>query len=47
MPGFFDESHKIGGLVYDPTADLNEQAKEMVKTITEKLSEERKKIVDA
>jgi len=47
MPGFFDESHKIGGLMYDPTTDLNEQAKDMVKTITEKLSEERKKIVDA
>lgn len=46
LPGLFDESHKIGGLVYNPTGDLDEQAKAMIKTITEKLSEERKKIIE-
>ncbi len=46
LPGLFDESYKIGGLVYDPTSDINEQAMQMVKIMTEKLSEERMKLMD-
>lgn len=43
LPGLFDETHVIGGLVYNPNEDLNGQAIEMTKIIIEKLSEERKR----
>jgi hypothetical protein len=46
MPGLFDETHKIGGLVFNPNDELDKQADVMTKIIIEKLSEERKKLID-
>jgi hypothetical protein len=45
MPGLFDETQNIGGIVFDPTLHFEEQANEIVKVIVEKLSEERRKNV--
>lgn len=46
MPGLFDDTHKIGGIVFDPTLDFDKQVREIAKVIIEKLSEERKKIIE-
>jgi hypothetical protein len=43
MPGLFDESYKIGGLVFDQENSVKDQAITIVATIVERLSEERKK----
>lgn len=40
-PGIFDESKRVGGLVYDPLGDAEEQIDQIVATLANKLSEER------
>jgi hypothetical protein len=42
MPGTFDESRRVGGVTYDPTRDLGEQANAIVEVLAAKLEEERK-----
>lgn len=40
-PGIFDESRRVGGLVFDPSQDLEAQVTGIVETLSAKLEEER------
>ncbi|SFI56651.1 hypothetical protein SAMN05421638_0022 [Kaistella treverensis] len=42
-PSLFDETQKLGGLSFDPTKDIDLQAKEITEIIVEKLSDHRSK----
>ena len=41
VPGAFDESKRVGGMAFDPWADLASQVQEIVQVLGAKLEEER------